>query len=150
MFTKLRLTCLILLIASLTSCMTRSPNAPPVPAINHVARTVAVVAEINKGLTQTVIILNQNGKIKDDVTADILKYTGLVAQSCKSTVEIMTTAKTDQQKITAVLALMQQVSVPFPLLQKLNLSSPDMTALAALLNSLDLAARAVVSAVQGG
>lgn len=141
---------LALLQLSLTGCSSvpfksGAPAQAGAPAIYRAAQGIAIIAELNKSVASTAINLNKLGKLSDENTADVLGYSELVAQSCRSAaLVIQDKTKSDASKMKAVLALTQQVSVPATLSSKLSLGSSDMISLSSLLNSMNMAMKMVV------
>lgn len=124
----------------------QSQAAPP--PLYRAAQGIAILAELNKSATATVINLNKMGKISDENTADVLGYTELVAQSCRSAaLVIQDKTKSDIAKMKVVLALTQQASPPASLISKLNLGSGDMLSLSSIFNSMSLVLKTITSAL---
>jgi endo-alpha-1,4-polygalactosaminidase (GH114 family) len=104
--------CLTFGVLDTTSCVQRVPLTTAQTVQLNSAQAIAVVAEANKSASTLVISLNAAKLLDDDTTREILNYTKTVAIAGKAVVAVQQSSQSDQQKAAAVLALLQQLTLP--------------------------------------
>jgi hypothetical protein len=103
---------LLLLVASTPACIKNSNLTAPQLATYQVNRTIAALAEVNKGVASSAIKLNELKLIQPDLTNEILNYTRDIAGAVKSSSVILQSGKNWAVAAPEVLALLQ--GIPFP------------------------------------
>ena len=103
---------LLLLVASTPACIKNSQLTAPQLATYQVNRTIAALAEVNKGIASSAIKLNELKLIQTDLTNEILNYNRDIASAVKSSSVILQSGKAWAVAAPEVLALLQ--GIPFP------------------------------------
>ena len=96
---------------------------------------VNTISSANRAIAQTVVTLNAQKQLSDDVTRAILTYSKEAAAVERGAVLVLDSQKTPQEKVTAVFELLRTLNLP-PAVQQFINSSPTGQAVAALVNSI--------------
>lgn len=125
---------------------------PQDQTILNVNRAVATIAELNKGLTATVIQLNAAGLITKADTSEILQYNSLVAKGVVASITILQSQLTWDQKVQLVVVQMVQLSSNATVLKWLHTTptSPTVQAFVIVLSNLSTTITSVVVMLQTG
>jgi hypothetical protein len=96
---------------------------------------VNTISSANRAIAQTVVTLNAQKQLSDDLTRAILAYSKEATAVERGAVVVLDSAKTPQEKVAAVFDLLRTLNLPPSIQQFLN-SSPTGQAVAALVNSI--------------
>lgn len=92
-----------------TGCAKRQsislPTAPAARSEYRITQSLAILVESNKGATQALIQLNQNGMVDDLTTMAILGHNALIARASKDALLILDGSRTWPQKNAAIASL---------------------------------------------
>ncbi len=103
---------LLLLVGSTPACIKNSKLTAPQLATYQINRTIATLAEVNKGLASGAIKLDELKLIQPDLTNEILNYNRDIASAVKSSSVVLQSGKTWAVAAPEVLSLLQ--GIPFP------------------------------------
>jgi hypothetical protein len=128
---QLAAVCVVLaLLAGTGACIKNSNLTAPQLASYQVNRTIAALAEINKGVAQSTIKLNQLKLIQPDLTNEILTYNRRVAVAVKDSEAVLQAGGDWAVVAPKVLRLLQELPLPQKVVGFLNAPATDQGVLA--------------------
>lgn len=131
---------LLLLAASPPACIKNSKLTAPQLATYQVNRSIAALAQVNKGVASSAVKLHELKLIRAELTNEILNYNRDVAGAVKSSSAILQSGKSWAVAAPEVLSLLQ--GIPFP--QKVSAflreagTDPAVLALVSLINTTQI------------
>ncbi len=130
-FTRILLAGLLLCLCLMGSACIKNANlTAPQAAIYQTNRTVAVLAETNKGVAASVIKLSELKLLQPDLTNEVLNYNRSVALAVKSSVAILQSGKSWSEIAPEVLKLLQNLPLPQKTAEFLKAPTTDQGVLA--------------------